>query len=244
MTSMTSNVVTDKVRESTLESRTAGLAQLAAEAALVEQAQLAEAAAHVAEAGDPAAEFEWRAGLDGARPTIAELHAHRALVRADPTAEHVGGNRPYRDHQLDSNTAWANTKCAWPHKPGQLGFSPVAWKTVRNPERPYIQLDLVILVSIQSGDLGFRDTGLNRVEIEWECHGMWVVPASVLHAVSAPDGKSTARSIVALTAIEPYAVDDARPLTAERLRDLIAENDVALPDSCEAEYGPPGGGAQ
>ncbi|MCT2280472.1 hypothetical protein M3G91_22920 [Micromonospora chalcea] len=178
--------------------------------------------------------FQWIQGLDGLRPTIAERHAHRELIAVDSTATHLGGNVPYRDHQLFDNAFWANTKTAWQHRrksgeSGLLGFSPVSWRTVRNPERPDIQLDLVVLVPIEADQLRFREPARCALDIRWECDRMWMVPASVLHEVSAADGKSTARSLVDPADLSDYIIDAAHPLSTARLRAILASNVTAKP---------------
>lgn len=165
--------------------------------------------------------FEWQDGLDGLRATIAELHVHRAFVGVDETAIHIGGNYEIRDHELFNNTAWANTKTAWK---SVLGFGPVNWRSGRDPAHPDRQLDLVALVQIGAYDLSFRTTSADSLEIKWSCKNWWLVPASVLHDGSRPDGRSTGRSLVDRSTIADYRI--TRHLTRRRLARLIALNEI------------------
>jgi hypothetical protein len=170
-------------------------------------------------------EFAWQSGLDGMRATLAELHVHRALKTVDPTAAHIGGNHAIRDHEIFDNTAWVNTKTAWAmSNPALVGFSPVNWRVARDGARPDRQLDAVALVMIGVEDLAFRAPSPTSLEIRWRCHGWWLVPASVLHRVSHPDGRSTARSVVRRSEVADYEVRGE--LTLPVLRAVIAANEV------------------
>ena len=181
-------------------------------------------------ATDAEALFASRDGLDGFRATIAELHVHRAFLSADPSATHIGGNRAVRDHELFDNTAWVNTKTAFPRKdPALFGFSSVNWTKARNPLKPLEQLDLVALVQLHPGDLSFRDTDGPGIEIRWVEPRWWLVPASVLCSESRADGKSAVRSLVPVTVLAPFAITARRPLTRRRLLARIAQNEIALP---------------
>jgi hypothetical protein len=222
------------INASATDARTLALTALAEQADAEERDEALDLALAAKGAGGDDDGFQWIEGLDGLRPTIAERHAHRELIAVDPTATHLGGNIRYRDHQLFDNTFWANTKTAWRHrrksgKSGLLGFSPVSWRTVRNPKRPDIQLDLVVLVPLEADDLRFREPTRCALDIRWECDRMWMVPASVLHEVSAADGKSTARSLVDPADTNDDVIDAAHPLSTARLRAILASNVTAKP---------------
>ena len=175
--------------------------------------------------------FAVREGLDGLRSTIAELHVHRALSAADTTATHIGGNKAIRDHELFNNTAWINTKTAFPtSNPDVFGFSRVNWSRARNPDKPELQLDLVALVQLHPSDLEFRDADGPGIEIRWIEPRWWLLPASVLFEASAPDGKSTVRSLVPVSVIGPFEVTKRQPLTTRRLTKLIRQNEIARPE--------------
>ncbi len=162
-------------------------------------------------------------GLRGLLDTIAELHVHRQLRAGDPTARHMGGRTAIRDHEIFDDHAWINTKSSWPRRDGTTGFSPVNWTTARNPAHPEKQLDLVALVQLQAT---FGHEGPLDLTIEWDGR-WWLVPASLLCAASKPDGSSCARSLVPTAAIDPYIV--TAPLTAARLHELVAENEILMP---------------
>ena len=224
----------EAVNASGTDARTMARTALAEQADTEERDEALDLALAAKAAGGDDAGFQWIEGLDGLRPTIAERHAHRELSAVDPTATHLGGNVRYRDHQLFDNAFWANTKSAWEHrrksgKSGLLGFSPVSWRTVRNPKRPDIQLDLVVLVPLEADDLRFREPTRCAHDIRWECDRMWMVPASVLYEVSAADGKSTARSLVDPADINDYVIDAEHPLSTTRLRAILASNVTAKP---------------
>lgn len=175
--------------------------------------------------------FAVREGLDGLRSTIAELHVQRALFAADATATHIGGNRAIRDHEVFNNTAWVNTKTAFPTSDTRrFGFSTVNWEKARDPHSPQTQLDLVALVQLHPGDLTFRDTCRTGVEIRWVEPRWWLFPASVLFESSAADGKSAVRSSVPVSVMGRFEVTNRRPLTTRRLANLIRQNQVALPE--------------
>lgn len=167
-------------------------------------------------------------GLDGLRATIAELHVHRAFLMADPSATHIGGNRAVRDHELFDNTAWVNTKTAFPTRdPATFGFSRVNWTRARDPLKPEQQLDLVALVNLHADDLSFRDSDGPGIEIRWAEPRWWLIPASVLYSESRPDGKSTVRSLVPVSVIKAFQITASHRLTRHRLKALVAKNEIA-----------------
>jgi len=163
-------------------------------------------------------------GLRGVLSTIAELHVHRELRAGDPTARHMGGNTAIRDHEVFDNDVWINTKSCWERRDGMTGFSPVNWRKARDPDDPERQLDLVALVQLQAT---FGHKGPLDLTIHWECAPWWLVPASLLWAASAPNGKSTCSSLVPTATIQPYLL--TAPLTSARLHALVAENEILMP---------------
>lgn len=178
--------------------------------------------------------FATRAGLDGFRATIAELHVHRAFAAVDPTATHIGGNRAIRDHELLDNTVWVNTKTAFPTSdPAHFGFSAVNWARARNPAKRDQQLDLIALVQLYERDITFRDAEPCSIEIRWAQPRWWLIPASTLHQGSWPDGKSTVRSKLPVSLMAPFEITARRPLTLRRLRSLIKQNVIAVPEDGE-----------
>ncbi len=157
--------------------------------------------------------------------TLAELHVQRVFAKLDPTAVHLGGNHPVRDHELLDNHVWVNTKTAWVENETLIGFGPVGWSTARNPEKPKSQLDLLALVPIRPNDLSFRSPAGNSLEMRWECEHWWLVPASVLFELE--ERRSKGKSVAPTRLLAPYLVDDDHPLTSERPVEVWKANEIA-----------------
>lgn len=176
---------------------------------------------------------QWTAeGMDGVRATCIEAHVQRMLAAVDPTAVHVGGNTPIRDHEILANHAWVQTKSAWFYAAGSptadyVGYSPVKWSAARDPKRPRFQLDLVALAVLRPGGVSSRWTANQTLELSFQVESTWLVPASVLEELTAHAMGGVARSYILTAALDPYRLDQEHPLTRERLLELVAENRIA-----------------
>lgn len=165
------------------------------------------------------------AGLDrGIRPAVAEFLDFLQLRKADPSAQHLGGNYAVRDHQLRGNTVWGNCKSGWYEEGNRLYFSPVNWARAADPDRPDRSLDLVEIVVLRPGELkfGLVDRTLT-VELPQVDH--FVVPASALRGCATKE--SDARAWAPLEKMRPYLITETNPLTPGRLSDLIAQHAAA-----------------
>lgn len=160
-------------------------------------------------------------GLDrGISSTLAEFLVHLALLDIDESARHLGGNYRGRDHEILDNTAWIDTKTAWFDTPDRIGYSPVNWGSARDPNRPERVLDAVALVPLREGELtikmiGARSVNVSIPEFEW-----YLVPASVLYEHREVETKC--RESAPSDDVQTYRVDAGNPLTADRLKGIIA----------------------
>ena len=154
---------------------------------------------------------------------LAEVVVQRAFSVIDTTARHMGGNARIRDHELRDNTVWCNTKTGWLQNGNtRLGFSPVNWKTARNPEDPKRSLDLVAVVPIYPEQIEARWTKRGIV-FEWDPFDWFLFPASELQRESQSEARG--RDSTSLTFAELYRISKDRPLTVDRFDQVLAAHD-------------------